>query len=287
MKAKRLNLIVMGVFFIISGFCVSALAAEMEWNIEKKIDLKSPALDMALSMDGQKAFLLGEDGNLNIYRMDGTLEGAIPVGKGFDRILPGPTPDTVFLSNRQKKSVELVTLDFIYAIDIKGSPFKGPEDAPVVLTLFTDFQCPYCAQMGPFLDDILKTFPKEVKLVFKNFPLRNHQYAMDASKAAMAAHQMGKFWEYHDLIFKNYSSLSPEKFKEFRTQLNLDEKEFEKHLNDPKIQEKINSDFQNGIDAGVRGTPSLYMNGKAVKNRRPEAIKESIKLELEKSKSKK
>lgn len=287
MKAKRFKMITIGIFFIIIGFCASAIGAEMEWSIEKKIDLKSPALDMALSVDGQQAFLLSEDGNLNIYKMDGALEGTIPVGKGFDRILPGPTPDTIFLSNRGKKTVELLTVDLIYPIDIKGSPFKGPEDAPVVITLFTDFQCPYCAQMGPILDDILKAFPKEAKLVYKSFPLRNHQYAMDAAKAAMAAHQMGKFWEYHDLIFKNFSSLSPEKFKEFRTELKLDEKEFEKHLNDPKIEEKIKSDFQNGIDAGVRGTPSLYINGKQVKNRRPEAIKEMIKLELEKSKSKK
>lgn len=279
--------VILVILFLIFGICTSAVGTELEWQIEKKIDLESPAVDMALSLDGQRAFLLDKDGNLNVYKSDGSLEGTISLGKGFNLIQPGPSPEILFLSNSKKKSVDVLTINFVQQINIEGAPFKGPEDAPVVLSLFTDFQCPYCAQVGPQMEEILKEFPKEVKLVYKNFPLRSHRYAAEAAKAAMAAHKMGKFWEFHDLLFKNYNKLSKEKIDEFREQLNLDKKEFEKYVNDPETMQAIANDYQNGIDAGVRGTPSLFLNGKLVKNRRPEALKDSIKAELKKLQSEK
>lgn len=260
----------------------TAFGAEMEWNLEKKLDLKSPIIDMALSQDGQKTFLLDQDGNLSVYKIDGEIETTISVGKGFDHIILTPEPNTLLLSNSEKKTLESLTIDFIYDINIKGSPFKGPEDAPVTLILFTDFQCPYCAQVGPELESILKEFPKEVKLVYKSFPLRSHRYAVDAAKAALAAHKLGKFWEFHDLLFENYNKLSPDKIKEIRTQLKLDEKKFNQYVNAPETMDMIRTDYKDGIDSGVRGTPSLYLNGKQVKDRKPEALKEAIKAELKK-----
>jgi len=255
----------------------------MEWSVEKKIDLKSPAIDMTFSLDGQQQFLLDEEGNLNIYKIDGTLQGTIPVGKEYNLIHPGPEPGTIFLGNRQEKTVQILTIDLIQKINIEGSPFKGPQNAPVTLILFTDFQCPYCSQVGPFLEKILKEFPKELKLVYKGFPLRNHQYAIDAAKAALSAHKMGKFWEFHDLLFKNYSNLNKEKINEIRAQLKLDQKEFQRYVNDSKTMRMIRNDYKDGISAGVRGTPTLFLNGKQVKNRNAKALKQSIKAELEKT----
>ncbi len=263
-------------------FATTVIGAEMKWNLEKKLELKSPAIDMTMSYDGQKAFILDQDGNIGIYRLDGSLEGTIPVGKDFNKIMMSPEPDTLLLSNSKTKTIEILSMDFIHKINMEGSPFKGPEDAPAVLTLFTDFQCPYCAQMGPILEDILKEFPDKVKLVYKSFPLRNHRYAFDAAKAAMAAHKMGKFWEFHDLLFENYNKLDEKKIEEIREKLKLDKKEFDQHLKDPKITDMIRNDYKDGIDAGVRGTPALYLNGMQVKDRRPEALKETIKKEVEK-----
>lgn len=287
MTTRVINIFAVGFFFLIFGLCAPAMGAEMEWQIEKKIELKSPAIDMAVSIDRQHAFLLDDKGNLSIYKLDGSLEGSIPVGKGFDHIEPGPSPEIIFLSNRKTKSVDLLTLDFIQEINTKGAPFKGPENAPVVISLFTDFQCPYCAQVGPQLEEVLKEFPKEVKLVYKSFPLRMHRYAMDAAKAAMAADKMGKFWEFHDLLFKNYNKLNKEKIDEIREQLKLDKEEFEKYAKSPEIEKAVTDDFQNGVDAGVRGTPSLFLNGKPVKDRSSEGLKKSIKAELKKVQSKK
>ncbi len=250
-----------------------ASAAEMEWQIDKQFNLKSPALDMALSQDGKWIYLLDENGDLNIYDMKGALEGKIPVGKGYNRILPGAEPDSVLLSNQQEQLVENLTITFVHDINIEGSPFKGPENAPVIISLFTDFQCPYCAKLVPILEEVLESFPKEVKLVYKNFPLRSHTYAVDAAKAAMAAHNMGNFWEFHDLLFKNYNQLNREKIDAIRAELKLDKKSFDQHVNDPKTLAMIRNDYRVGIDVGVRGTPSLFINGKQFKDRNPKALK--------------
>ena len=255
----------------------------MEWHLDKKFELNSPAVDMVLAPDGQREFLLDEAGNLNIYKLDGTLEGTIPVGTNYNLVQAGPEPYTVFLGNRQDKTVQILTIDLIQHIDIEGSPFKGPQDAPATLVLFTDFQCPYCARLVPILEETLKAFPKELKLVYKSFPLRMHQYAVDAAKAAVAADKMGKFWEFHDLLFKNYNTLNKTKIDAIREQLKLDKKEFDKYVNDPKTIEKISNDYKTGIEVGVRGTPALFLNGKQVKDRRLDALKQSIKKQLEKS----
>jgi protein-disulfide isomerase len=252
----------------------------MEWRLDKKMDLKSPAIDITVSLDGQQQFLLDEEGTLNIYKIDGTLQGTIPIGKDYNLIQPGPEPGTLFLGNRREKTIQILTIDLIQKITTKGSPFKGPQNAPVTLILFTDFQCPYCAQMGPFLEGILKEFPKELKLVYKGFPLRNHQYAVDAAKAALVAHKMGKFWEFHDLLFKNYNKLNKERIDAIRAQLKLDLKEFQEIVNDPKTMEMVRNDYTDGMNAGVRGTPTLFLNGKQVKNRSAEALKQRIKTEL-------
>jgi predicted DsbA family dithiol-disulfide isomerase len=282
MKVWRICIIatcIMGIMICLSS---PSIGAEMEWDIKKKVDTKSPALDMAMSMDGKRMFLLDKNGNLNVYSIDGKLEGTAAVGKGFDNILPTVDPDILLLSNRKQNSVQELTLNFVYDIDIEGSPFKGPEDAPIIISVFSDFQCPYCARIGGIMDKVLKEFPKEVKLVFKNFPLRNHQYALDAAKAALAAHKMGKFWEFHDLLFKNYNKLNKEKIDEIREELKLDKKEFDKHVNDPAIMSMIRKDYKGGINAGVRGTPAVYVNGKQFRNTSPGTLKEIINKELKK-----
>jgi protein-disulfide isomerase len=129
---------------------------------------------------------------------------------------------------------------------------------------------------------VLEQFPNNVKLVFKNFPLRNHPYAMKAAIAALAAGNQGKFWEFHDLLVKNYDRLSDEKIKEMATSLNLDEKKFEEDLKGPKIKNKIRQDQIDGINAGVRSTPTIFINGRLLRNRSLEGFRELIEKDLKK-----
>jgi protein-disulfide isomerase len=134
----------------------------------------------------------------------------------------------------------------------------------------------------PVLEQVLEKNPNEVKLVFKNFPLRNHKFAMPAAIAAHAAEKQGKFWEFHDLLFKDYNSLNEQKVKEIAQQLNLDMEKFEKDQQDPQIRAMINRDLAEGNQAGVRGTPTIFINGRLLRNRSMAGFQELIEKALKK-----
>jgi len=114
---------------------------------------------------------------------------------------------------------------------------------------------------------VLKKYPRDVKLVYKNFPLRMHSFAAKAAQAAMAADRQGKFWSMYDKIFASYNSLSDEKLKAFAKEIGLDMKKFEQDMNSAAVKRQIQLDMQIGARAGVRGTPTIFINGRRLKNR--------------------
>jgi len=134
----------------------------------------------------------------------------------------------------------------------------------------------------PVLEQVLEKNPDKVKLVFKNFPLRNHKFAMDAATAALAAEKQGKFWEFHDLLFKDYNRLNEQKVKEIAQKLKLDMAKFEKDRKDPGIRGLINRDLAEGNRAGVRGTPTIFINGRLLRDRSMAGFQELIEKALKK-----
>ena len=132
----------------------------------------------------------------------------------------------------------------------------------------------------PVLEQVLEKNPNQVKLVFKNFPLRNHKFALPAAIAALAAEKQGKFWEFHDLLFKDYNRLNEQKVKEITQQLNMDMEKFEKDRKDPRIRAMINRDLAEGNRAGVRGTPTVFINGRLLRNRTMAGFQELIEKAL-------
>jgi len=134
----------------------------------------------------------------------------------------------------------------------------------------------------PVLEQVLEKYPHDVKVVFKNFPLPNHKFAMKAAVAAMAAESQGKFWQFHDLLFKNYNQLSDQKIQEIALAVGLNQEEYEKKKNDPAITSRINQDLSEGRQAGVRGTPTVFINGIRLKNRSFQGFQEAIDQQLEK-----
>ena len=136
----------------------------------------------------------------------------------------------------------------------------------------------------PLLEQVLDKYPDKVKLVFKNFPLRNHRFARKAAAAAFAAKRQGKFWEYHDKLFENYNKLNDKKFEELAQSLGLDSAQFQKDMKDPKIQARINQDIKDGGKAGVRGTPTLFVNGRRLKQRSLQGFSIAIEKALAKRK---
>jgi protein-disulfide isomerase len=134
----------------------------------------------------------------------------------------------------------------------------------------------------PVLEQVLEKNPDKVKLVFKNFPIRNHKFAMPAATAALAAGKQGKFWEFHDLLFKDYNRLNEQKVKEIAQKLKLDMQQFEKDRKDPQITGLIRRDILEGNQAGVRGTPTIFVNGRLLRNRSPAGFQELIEKALKK-----
>ena len=109
--------------------------------------------------------------------------------------------------------------------------------------------------------------PDTVTIVFKNFPLRSHKYATTAAVAALAAGRQGKFWEFHDELFKIYKQINEEKIIEIAQQIGLDMNQFNQDINDPAIRTIIRNDYQEGMTIGVRGVPAVFINGKQFRGR--------------------
>ena len=136
----------------------------------------------------------------------------------------------------------------------------------------------------PLLEQVLRQNPDTVKLAFKNFPLPNHKFAKKAALASMAAGNQGKFWEYHDKVFENYNKLTDQKLDQFAMELGLDMKQFKRDMQDKGKEYLIVQDLQEGRNAGVRGTPTIFINGKLLKNRSPQGFQAAIDNELKKKK---
>ena len=137
MKLGLAKLFIISVLIVITG---SIGFAEVEWDIVQTLKLDAPPLDMAVSPDGRRIYVLVDGGNVLIFSNRGILEEKIEVGRQIDQIDLGPKGEYLFVSSRQNKTLEIVALNFVYDLNITGSPFKGSREAPVVITVFSDFQ---------------------------------------------------------------------------------------------------------------------------------------------------
>jgi hypothetical protein len=115
-------------------------SANVEWEVWRTLKFNQEPLDVAVSINGKSIFILTKNGELVIYSNNGVLKGKIFVGNSVDAIKPGPKENILFLSSRRDQTVQIITLDFIQDINVSGSPFKGPANAPVVIVVFDDFQ---------------------------------------------------------------------------------------------------------------------------------------------------
>lgn len=126
---------------------------------------------------------------------------------------------------------------------------------------------------------MLKQYPETVKVVFKNFPLSSHKFAKKAAAAALAAGRQGKFWEFHDELFKIYRVINDKRISEIAGMLKLDVPQFEADRQDPLILQLIDNDYKEGRTVGVTGIPTIYVNGKRVKRRTVESLSNMIERE--------
>ena len=139
---------------------------------------------------------------------------------------------------------------------------SGPEDAPVTLVEYGDYECPYCGAAHPIVQEIQRNLSPSRRFVFRNFPLAQiHPHAKRAAEAAEAAGAQGKFWEMHDLLFENQDALADADLVRYAAQLHLDGKRFEKELSSGVYTDRVHRDFRSGVRSGVNGTPTFFING--------------------------
>jgi protein-disulfide isomerase len=138
----------------------------------------------------------------------------------------------------------------------------GPEDAPITLVEYGDYQCPHCARAHPIVKTVQEALGENLRFVFRNFPLSSlHEDAENAAEAAEIAGESGKFWEMHDTLFEHQRSLGEESLVEYAVSLGLDEQIFLNDLTAHTYNGRIRRDFIGGAKSGVNGTPTFFING--------------------------
>jgi len=271
-------------FVIISWVSVPQfVCAEIDLTLIKQTNLDVQPLDVATSTDGETIYVLAR-GEILVYSIDeDKVSNRIPIDKDFDKLTYAAKDNVLILTSSSSKTLKIIQVDFIYNITIDGLPFKGPSDAAVTIAVFDDYQWPYCARLEPFFQQVLDKYPNDVKLVVKNFPLPSHKFAYKAATAALASNVQGKFWEFHSKLFNNYNAINDAKIQDIAKELGLDMEKFNKDMQSPAIKTLISRDVNNGKQIGVRGTPTIFINGKTLRNRSLPGIYQVIETELKKA----
>ena len=138
----------------------------------------------------------------------------------------------------------------------------GAPDASIVLVEYGDYECPACGRAYPVIKELQDRLGENLCFVFRNFPLTQvHPHALRAAEAAEAAAHLGRFWEMHDLIFENQDALEDEDLFHYAREIGLQPAAFERAFGQEELVQRIKEDFRGGVNSGVDGTPSFYVNG--------------------------
>jgi len=160
--------------------------------------------------------------------------------------------------------------DSVAMVTVEAGPARhvlGADDAPVVIVEYGDFECPYCARAAPVLRELVETSEGQVKLIFRHFPVFDvHPFALTAALAAEAAGARGRFWEMHDVLFAHQDRLADKFLRAYAQSLGLDGELVVGDTAQP-FGDAVEADYARGIEQGVRGTPTIFVNGAPYRGR--------------------
>jgi protein-disulfide isomerase len=166
---------------------------------------------------------------------------------------------------------------FRAALSVAGEPFKGSEKAPVTIVKFEDFQCPFCKQVQPTFNELLSRYDGKIKLVHKDLPLESiHPQARQAAEAARCAYEQGKFWEYHDKLYANSPKASANDLKSYAKEIDLNVDSFDRCFASGKYKAVVQQDLNEGVQLGLTGTPTIFINGREISGNQPLETFEAI-----------
>jgi protein-disulfide isomerase len=172
-----------------------------------------------------------------------------------------------------------------YDIEIyDDDPTLGPEDAPITIIEFSDYECPFCRRYNiETFDQIMATYEGQIRYIYKDFPLTSiHPNALSAASAALCAHEQDEFWDYHDKLFLMEMSLSKETYLQYAEDLELDMASFTECLEEGRFEDQVMADFDFAANLGISSTPTFFINGIPVVGAQPfEIFAQLINMELD------
>ncbi|MBS2025862.1 MAG: thioredoxin domain-containing protein, partial [Deltaproteobacteria bacterium] len=254
-----------------------------------KKDKDSPEVAAAVQKDASQGSALGADGTPTFFINGKLISGAMPfdsfkpiiddqIAKANAELKKGVKADKLYETLNAENVKSAGTAPSMVAggdngapvkVDVGNSPVLGDKNAPVTIVVWSDFQCPYCGRAEPTLAQIRQEYGKKVKFVWKNQPLSFHPNAMPAAEAAMAASDQGKFWEFHDKLFANQQSLSPDFYEKVAGEVGLDISKWKATMASGKYKPAIQADMQQGSAVGAGGTPTFFINGRKLVGAQP------------------
>jgi protein-disulfide isomerase len=191
--------------------------------------------------------------------------------------------DMLIYGLKKQYSVKVVLDPVRTDIVTSGYPSHGPDDAPITIVEFADFECPFCGGLFKTLKTIEKSYPERIRFVYRQFPLTSmHPHAQKAAEASLCAHDQNRFWEFHDSMFGNQENLAVDDLKKRAVDFKLNTAAFNTCLDSGAKVGAVTKDVEEGRAAGVSGTPAMFINGRFLGGNQPYAdIREVIEDELQ------
>ncbi len=162
--------------------------------------------------------------------------------------------------------------DRVVPVPLGDSPRLGPDDAPVTMVVFGDFECPFCARGNETVEDLRKHYGERLRVVYKHTPLPFHSHAYVAARAAVAAHAQGKFWPFHDALYARKARFDGDDLNDIAREVGLNMKKFRKSMESLELDASIEADQALAMSLGVSGTPAYFVNGRPVHGAQPELV---------------
>lgn len=272
-------------------------AKELGLNMSKfKAAMSSPKTEEAIKADVELASQLGARGTPGFFINGRPLRGAQPK-EAFKAVIDkeiaaadallkkGVKPQNLYseLTKNGKEKAEAAPSpaaqprpgqpdeNTVYKAVVGDAPVRGAsaKHAKVTIVEWSDYQCPFCGRVEPTLAQVLQNYGKEVRIAFKQLPLPFHQHAHLAAEASLAAKAQGKFWEMHDLMFKNQQALTRADLEKYAQQIGLDMNKFKADLDSGKWKQKVDAELAEGNKIGANGTPTFFINGKILVGAQP------------------
>ncbi|HXX32136.1 MAG TPA: thioredoxin domain-containing protein [Myxococcaceae bacterium] len=253
-------------------------------------DLHNPDLEKIIDRDLELGAGVGVSGTPAIFINGRRLPGGAAPIENFKALIEeelakaeamvrAGTPPAQVYARILEKGQEPGTKPVVKVDAPADAPAFGPAYPKVTIVEWSDFQCPYCSRAVPTVEKVRDLYGKDVRVVFRNFPLSTiHPNARIAAQAAMAAHAQGKFWPMHDRLFANQGALDRASLERTAEQIGLDMKRFRSDFDSAAVDARIEADVAAATAAGVRATPSFFVNGRLFEGAPP---LEQLRLEID------